>query len=313
MFREALDYSTRPPRGGRAVLVGGTLLLVVGVLGGVAALDAVLAPAVLLALVPWLLVRGYYVRVIRTTAGHEYPTPPPFGDVGGLLRDGAAAAMIAVAYLLPGVAVLAPFVYARTRGSDLVTLVLGDGVSDAVAAAVTSAAGVVALFALFSVIGALYVIPVAVTRFAHAGRFRAAFDVKTVVSGAATEDYVVAWGVSFLLQLVVLPVAYLLKAILVGFYLHFLVAMSVRYCYGQGVGAALDLEPVESIYEEPAEETDDGDVQPAVRPIEESGTPALRARNSTRESERTGDNEPTEPDEDPFEYPAGERREGERT
>lgn len=313
MFREALDYTTRPPRGVRPVLVGGTLLLVAGMLVGVATLDPVLGPAVLLALVPCLLVRGYYVRVMRTTAGHEYPTPPAFDGVGGLLRDGVAAALIAVAYLLPGAAVLAPFVYARTRGTDLVTLAIGDGVPEAVAAGVTAGAGVVALFALFAVIGATYVVPVAVTRFAHAGRFRDALDVRTVVSGAATEDYVVAWAVSVLLQLLVLPVAYALKAVLVGFYLNFLVGMSVRYCYGQGVGAALDLEPVDSVIGGPGDETDAGDLQPAVRPIEGSDAPARRASSPTGESGPAGESGPPETDEDPFEYPARERREGERT
>lgn len=307
MFRDALDYSTRPPRGGRAVLVGGTLVLVAEVLAAISTLDTLLTPAALVALAPWLLVRGYYVRVLRTTAGHEYPTPPAFDDVFGLLRDGVAAALIGLAYLLPGVAVLAPFVYVRAQGSDLVTLVLGGRVPEAVAAGVAASAGVVALFALFAVFGGLYVLPVAVTRFAHTGRLRAALDVRTVVSGAATEDYVVAWAVSLLLQLLVLPVAYALKVVLLGFYLHFLVAVGVRYCYGQGVGVALGLDPVDSFLDEPAGGTGAGDLRTAVRPIEESDEPALRASGGTEETD------PTEVEDDPFEYPARERGEGERT
>jgi len=40
------------------------------------------------------------------------------------------------------------------------------------------------------------------------------------------------------------PVAYAFRDVLVGFFLHFVVAAGVRYCYGQGVGDALGLEPV---------------------------------------------------------------------
>lgn len=315
MFREALDYSTRPPRGGRAVLVGGTLLLVVGVLVGVALLDPALAPAVLLALLPWLLVRGYYVRVVRRTIGREFPTPPGFAGVVALLRDGLASVLITVGYLLPGVAVLAPFLFARLSGSDLVGLVLGEAASPALIGGVNAGAGVLALFAVFAIIGATYALPVAVARYAHTGRLRAAFDLRTVVSGAATEDYVVAWGVSLLLQVLVLPVAFLLQAIVVGFYVQFLVAMGVRYCYGQGVGVALGLDPVGP----PVPGADRADLRPAVQPIDDSDVLERRARAATDDGPDGGpsDGGPSgggPPDEDdPFEYPARDRSEGERT
>lgn len=310
MFREALDYPTRPPRGGRAVLVGGTLLLLAGGLAGVAALDPLLAPAALVALLPWLLVRGYYVRVVRTTLGAEFPTPPGFGGVVALLKDGLASVLITVGYLLPGVAVLAPFGYARTRGSDLVGLLLGDVVSPAVVGGASAGAGVLALFAVFALIGATYALPVAVTQYAHAGRLRAAFDLRTVAGGAATEDYVVAWGVSLLLQIVVLPVAYLLQAILVGFYVNFLVAVGVRYCYGQGVGAALGLDPVGG----PTPGASHPHRRPAVRPIEDSDV--LEPRRPPPADGETDDRETDDaqqPEDDPFEYPVRERSEGERT
>jgi hypothetical protein len=305
MFQEALGYPTRPPRGGRAVLVGGTLLFVVGTFaagGSVAgaSLEPLLAPVALLGVPPWLLLRGYYVRVLRGTVGREHPTPPGFGGVRRLLRDGVAAAAIAAGYLLPGVAVLAPFVYARTRGADLVTLLLGDGVPPGVAAGLTGAAGMVALFAVFALIAALYALPVAVVNYAATDRLRAAFDVRTVASGAATEDYVVTWGVSLLLQVLVLPVAYLLKPILVGFFVHFLVAVAVRYCYGQGAGAALDLPPLEPAREGPTDEPTPGATTSAVRPIEETDVPALRASGSTSRSDGAGRR-------------VGERPEGERT
>ena len=104
--------------------------------------------------------------------------------------------------------------------------------------------GVVALFAVMYLLGALYALPVAVARYAHTGRVRAAFDLRTVVSGALTEDYAVARALSLLLQVLLFPFAYAFRAVLVGFFLHFVVAAGVRYCYGQGVGDALGLESV---------------------------------------------------------------------
>lgn len=256
MFREALGYPTRAPLGGRAVLIGGTLLFVAAALVGVAVvgtleplagevpLEATLAPVALVATLPMLLVRGYYVRVVRTTLGRDFPTPPPFGNVSRLLVDGLGATLVAVGYLLPGALVLAPFVYARTRDTDVVSLTLGEGVSAAVRDGLLAGAGMVALFAVAAVVAAVYAIPVAVAVFAHDGRLRAGFDVGTVASGALSEDYAVTWVVTVLLQVLFLPVAFALNAILVGFYLQFIVGVAVRYCYGQGVGAALDLPPV---------------------------------------------------------------------
>lgn len=307
MFREALDYPTRPPYGGRAVLVGGSLLVLVGALGAVGAVDTALAPASLLVLLPWLAVRGYYVRVLRTTAGHEFPTPPPFrgGGVDRLLADGLKAVLVAGAYLLPGVAVLAPLGYARARDVDLAALLLDGGVPSVLADAAVAVAGLAALLAVFCLIGAAYVLPVAVTNFAYTGRLRAAFELRTVVSGAATEDYVVAWLVTVLLQALVLPAAYLLKALLVGFYLQFLVGVGVRYCYGQGVGAALGLDPLKpDLGDLESGSGDRGTPTPAVRPLEESEVPQLR---SFRSEPGAG------PDSEPAGDESSERRRRERS
>jgi len=255
--------------------------LLVGGITAAGSLETSLAPLALVALLPWLLVRGYYVRVVRATVGHEFPTPPPFGDVGGLLADGAKALVVAAGYLLPAVVVLAPLGYARSRDTDVVALLLGDAVSGAVADALLAGVGVIALFALLYLIGAVYALPAAVANFAYTGRFRAAFDVGTVTSAVATEDYVVAWAVSFLLQVLVVPIAYALKAVLVGFYLQFLVSVGVRYCYGQGFGAALGLEPLASAADEPVGAS--GEAPSAVRPIEESEVATLRSTDDVEE------------------------------
>lgn len=247
------------------MLVGSVLLFLVLAFSAAPAVDVVFAPALLVALALWLVVRGYYVRVVRTTIGREHPTPPGFGNPGELLADGLRAILIGVSYLLPAAVVLGLLAYAQTLGSDLGTFLVEVGVPPRFEAAAISVFGVIALFAIMYLIGAVYAIPVAVANFAYTGRFRAAFDLRTVVSGATTEDYVVAWGVSLLLQISLIPIAYALRVLLVGFFLQFLVAVGVRYCYGQGVGAALGLDPVPLV-----EEREEKPVRSAFVPVEES-------------------------------------------
>ena len=278
MFREALDYPTRSPGGGRSVIVGGLVLVVIAAFLGVAALGTPYAYAAALGLLPWLLVRGYYVRVVRTSIGRDRPTPPRFGDVRRLLRDGAVAVGISAAYLAPGLVVLAPLVGVRAAGTDVSAVLLERAVPGVAATAANSLAGVAAVVALMYVIGALYVLPVAVARFAHANRPSAAFEVRTVVSGAVTEDYATAWGISIALRLFVLPFAYLLRLLLVGFFLQFVVATGARYCYGQGVGAALGLEAVPAAHER--SDPDQWSTRSAVRRVPtESGAFGSRRRS----------------------------------
>lgn len=248
MFREALDYPTRSPEGGRSVIVGGLVLIAVAVFVAITGLEAPFSYLALLGVLPWLLVRGYYVRVVRTTIGRDRPTPPRFGDLPKLFADGLRAVGISVAYLLPGAIVIAPLVAAQVLGIDISTL-LSDAGAGVATGVVVPIIGVVAVVALMYGIGALYALPVAVARFAHADDVRAAFEIRTVVSGASTEDYAIAWGISVALQLFLIPISYLLRILLVGFFLQFIVVVGVRYCYGQGVGAALGLDPVPAAHD----------------------------------------------------------------
>lgn len=283
MFREAISYSTRPPEGGRSVIVGGLLLVVVAAFIGTAALGPPLGYLAVLAVLPWLLVRGYHVRVIRTTIGRDRPTPPRFDDVPRLLRDGVIAVIVSVAYLTPGGVVLGPLVAIRVSGTDLSTLLSELAVPEFVSAPAVSAAGVLAVLAIMYVVGALYVIPVAIARYAHSRRPRAAFDLRTIVAGSVTEDYVIAWAISVVMQVFLLPVTYLLQVLVVGFFLQFIVSTGVRYCYGQGVGAALSLDPVPAPHER--SDPDDWDLSSAVRRIER----AERTRGRVTSEARSGD------------------------
>lgn len=244
MFRSALSYPTRKPEGPRSVLIGGVLVILTFLFGVASALGDSLGVVVLLGVLPYVALRGYYVRVVRTTIGRDRPTPPAFEDAGRLLRDGLASLIISGVYLLPGVLVIAPFAYARWAGTDLGTVYANLGLPGALANAALSVTSVLVLFAAMYLIGVFYGVPVAVARFAYADRLGAAFELRTVVGAAFTEDYAVAWAVSLVLQVLLFPVAYAFRVALVGFFLHFVVAAGARYCYGQGVGAALDLEPV---------------------------------------------------------------------
>lgn len=244
MFREALSYPTRKPEGPRSVLLGGGVVFLVSVFGLTAVLEGSLSYLAALGVAPWILLRGYYVRVVRTTVGRDRPTPPAFDAPRRLLRDGALSLLVSACYLVPGAVVIGPLVYARAIGTDAGTVYADLGLPTALSNAALSATGFLALVAAMYLIGALYATPVAVARFAYTDRLRAAFEVRRVVAGALTEDYAVAWAISLLLQVLLFPFAYAFRAVLVGFFLHFLVAVGVRYCYGQGVGDALDLEPV---------------------------------------------------------------------
>ena len=224
--------------------MGGGLVFVVFLFALPVALDGPARFAALLGVVPYVFLRGYYVRIVRTTIGRDRPTPPPFGRLRRLFRDGTVSLLVTAVYLLPGVVVVGPLVYARALGTDLGAVYGELGLPSTLANAAVSATGFLAIIAFMYLIGALYAVPVGVARYAYTGRVRAAFAVRRVVSGALSEDYAVAWAVALLLQALLFPFAYALRALLVGFFLHFIVSAGLRYCYGQGVGAARGLEPL---------------------------------------------------------------------
>ena len=252
MLRAALSYPTRNPDGPRSVLLGGGLVFLASLFSATSLLGGPVSLVALVGVLPWLALRGYYVRVLRTSIGRDRPTPPPMTDGGRLLRDGAVAVGISAVYLLPGAVVLGPLVYARAVGTDVGTLYAEVGLQALLADAVLSATGFLALLAAMYLLGALYATPVAVARFAYEDRLGAAFELRHVVDGALTEDYAVAWAAALLLQVVLFPIAYVFRAAIVGFFFHFVVAVAVRYCYARGVGEGSDLEPLARTTDESA-------------------------------------------------------------
>lgn len=264
MLADALDYPTAGDAGPRSVLTGGLLVAVrYGALFGAFlfypvgelpyASRGVAAAFLLAALAVEFPLRGYRVRALRAVARDPDADAPSFRPVGSLLRDGAAGLLVYAVYLLPAAAL---FLLAA-GGNATAALENPQAVTGAVA---RNVAGLAALFSLLYLVGASYVLPAAVTNFAHEGRARAAFR-RRVLGGAFSEDYAVAWVASVAFQAVTYPVAVALSSVLVGPFAVFFVAVVTRYLWGYGYGRALGLEP-------PAPTPDAGTDEP--RP-EESG------------------------------------------
>ncbi|PSP48051.1 hypothetical protein BRC75_08040 [Halobacteriales archaeon QH_7_69_31] len=295
MLRAALSYPTRNPDGPRSVLIGGGLVFLASVFGATSLLEGPVSLVALLGVLPWLALRGYYVRVLRTSIGRDRPTPPPLADGGRLLRDGAVAVGISAAYLLPGAVVLGPLVYARAVGTDVGTLYAEVGLQAVLADAVLSATGFLALLAAMYLLGALYATPVAVARFAYEDHLGAAFELRRVVDGALTEDYAVAWAAALLLQVLLFPIAYVFRAAIVGFFFHFVVAVAVRYCYARGVGEGSDLEPLARTTDESAGAVED----PTDIPTSATSAPEEGPAADADPTDRGTGSDPADTDRDP--------------
>lgn len=230
MLGSALDYPTSGENGPRAVLVGGGLvfLSVVFALAG-----ALFLPFFGIALLCHLVVRGYYVRVLRLTTGDPGAEAPAFEQWGDLLVDGVKAGVIMVAYALPALMLVGVVAWGQVASAvDSPTVLFG---------VLRTLTGLSVLLLLLYLLAAAYLLPAAVASFAHAGQLRAAVNHR-VLRGALSEDYAVAWVVSLLFQLVALPIAVLFQTLVVGFVVQFFVGVATRRVWGRGFGAALGLE-----------------------------------------------------------------------
>lgn len=230
MPESALDFPTSGEDGSTALLVGGGLVF----LSGGLTLGSVLYPPFLLgALLCHLFVRGYYVRVLRVTAGDPNATAPAFDQWGDLLVDGMKALVIAVAFALPAVALVALAV-----GGRLVAV----GGPSALLGTLQTLTGLTVLFLLVYLVTVGFLLPAAITSFALDGRLRAAVSPR-VFSVALSEEYAFAWMVSLLFQVIAIPIAFLLQALIVGFFALFFVGVVTRFLWGRGFGSAIDFEP----------------------------------------------------------------------
>lgn len=212
-MRAALAY----PFGGEprfdAVLVGGGLHLL----------------AVWIPLVPFLAVAGYLVRVLEETATAPRlrdAARPNWRPVGPLLRDGAVAAGICLAYLAIPIGLLVV-----TLGGPL-ERVDPTGGADGLVFLVGST--VVLLVAL----AAAYPLPAALAAYARRRRIRAAFDRRLLAIATRDGGYLFAVVVAAT-GLALTAAAYApLNRLALGFFFAFVVEVAVAAAVGSAVGSA---------------------------------------------------------------------------
>ncbi|ELZ34994.1 hypothetical protein C474_01497 [Halogeometricum pallidum JCM 14848] len=197
------------------------------VIGGVlSVLSALILPAFIL--------QGYYVRVLRGAAKEERAAPS-FTDWGGLAVDGIKLFLINIVFAL---VVLIP---------TLVVLFAVFGVSsvttDPTTGAPNAAAGIVGLLATLLVVafGLIvgYFAPAAYANFAIEDSLGAAFDLSTVLSGAATSEYFKGWLLAIVAGVVLGLVGAALSVVVVGIFVLFYAQVVTYYLFGRGFAAGL--------------------------------------------------------------------------
>jgi hypothetical protein len=224
MLSDALSFPRRGDDWLSTLLVGGVL--------------TVLGPFIL----PALVVQGYLVRVLDYAARRER-NPPSFTQWGTLLVDGLKLLVVTVVY---GLFAVVPLVVVF---GALVVIVPGDPVvadpgmpnptpSIGTGPGLLVFLGLAALSGLLTLVVA-YVLPAALANFAIEGRLGAAFDVRTVLAGAFTSDYAVAWLLALLVGAVGGFIGSVLTAVVVGVFVLFYVQVSLSYLFGRGFAAGL--------------------------------------------------------------------------
>ncbi len=234
MLRESLRVVTRTDDFVGTCLTGGFLLALsvgfIAVFGGALAFTPLAILAAPIALLPTLLVRGYYVRVIGASAqGAE--TLPSFIRWGKLYRDGLKSGLLFIGYVLPLVAIF-----------GVIVVVLGtielSTVTEASPTAVTgTVSALTSLFAAVYLLAVLYVQPAAVARFATTGRLRDGFALQRVLSRVTTAQYVTGWLLAVAVTIVGLVISVPLVAVLIGIPLVFYSRVVTHWLYGRGITA----------------------------------------------------------------------------
>ncbi|WP_435095429.1 DUF4013 domain-containing protein [Halarchaeum sp. P4] len=295
MFEDALKYPLRGEDSTSTLLIGGGLgiatfvVALVGVLLSVVFVGLFLLP---FALVPGVLVQGYYVDVVRHRLDGD-PEPPTFDDWTSLFVDGLKAMLVGILYALPAVA--GAFVVA------LVAVVIsfatqGSPESGAVFGGLLTALAVLALFVYG--VAAAYVYPAGIVNWVREDDLTAAFSLSTLKAATLDTRYLVAWLLALVVALVGGTVGEaLIVVFLVGFFVLFYVQMVVWYCYTEGYVDALDLdrtdgepeatsgyggisyEPPSETADRPADSEEWSDLTDATEPADEESEPGRDEAN----------------------------------
>jgi hypothetical protein len=226
MLSDALSFPRRSDDWLPTLLIGGILTF--------------LGPLVL----PALVVQGYLVRVLGRAAADER-TPPSFTDWGRLLVDGLKLLVVNLVYgvvvFLPLAVVFAALVVIVPTGPSVAEPGMGPGMAPPSGGTATGLVVFLALLlvALLAVLVVGYVLPAALANFAIEGRLGAAFHLRTILRGAFTREYAVAWLLALLVGVVGGLVGSALTAVVVGIFVLFYVQVSFYYLIGRGFASGL--------------------------------------------------------------------------
>ena len=217
MLSDALRYPLEGDGWLRTILVGG-LLTILSVL-----------------VLPWFFLQGYYVRVLHGVTNDD-PMPPKFTDWVDLLVDGLKLFVLNI--LVTAVLVLIQVAVAVAMGTGSTFAETPPAADPGAAGGVLGAVGLVVFFGAILVIG--YVVPAMLANFGREDSLTAAFDVSTVLSGALTREYLIAWVLAVVVGLVLGFVASLLSLLIVGIFGLFYVQIVTYYLFGRGFAAGLE-------------------------------------------------------------------------
>lgn len=216
MLEEAISYPTKGDGGIARLIIGGTLTFFS------------------IFLIPAFFVAGYMMRTMKAASRNE-EEPPEFTDWGAMFVDGVKGAVVAIAYSLIPIVVMA-----------VMFIVIGLGSSND-SVGVLGGIGIVGL--LVSLVLALvvqYMLPAAFTNLARTGSIGAAFDFDTLGPVLKSKEYItavlltffiaIAGGVVFgIVALVTFGIGYLLLP-----FFYFWLYLAGSYMFGAAFGKVVD-------------------------------------------------------------------------
>ncbi len=239
MLRDALSAPVRA-RDSFGTAVIGSVLVAVGIvltIGWIVAAGLVpFVAAISLPIVafPFLVVRGYRLRVVHDGMRNR-PETPSFVGWGGLARGGLGSVLLSGLYLLPlaGVTLFAVV--------PIVTYVAFGSASNPTGRLVaTAAAALGGLFTIGYLLVYAYIRPAAETVLASTGRLTAAVSPGRVLSVALTGRFSTAWIVAVGVFLTGTVVGILTLPLLVGAVVLFLTGTVVAALIGRGASTAAE-------------------------------------------------------------------------
>lgn len=302
MFREALSAPARTDDAATTLFMGGFLVLVATVLPVVWLLVLVSTPIALvltpLAVFPPLVLRGYYVRTVRTSL-HGDEAAPSFVRWSELVRDGAKSVLLSVGYLLP-LGLLAGLVVV------CVTLLAGDVVAAGSPVGVAAALGVVlgGVGTLGYGVAYLYLRPAALAVFAVEGRLRDGFALRRVFGVVRNGRYAGGWLRAVTVLVLGIAIGAPTTLAVVGVFVTFYARVVAHFLYGRGAADVFDLADDDSEEVEAVNLTDrPSEVSPSVQTGRTVGFVVGQNTRSSDDSSVTtavepdGSGEPTAPDE----------------